>query len=62
MVCMKLHSLCIDRNAVVPNHRCVGDIRERDQWLVYDNPREVDAFHRRVGSGPWHDITANRND
>jgi hypothetical protein len=59
MVCMKLHSLCIDRNVVVPNHRFVGDIRERDQWVVYDNPREDDAFHGRVGSGPWHDITAN---
>jgi hypothetical protein len=41
---MKLHNLCIDRNVAVPNHRFVGDVREGDEWVVYDNAREDNVF------------------
>jgi hypothetical protein len=44
MVCMKLHNLCIDRNVAVPNCRFFDDVREGDQWAVYDNAHEDDVF------------------
>jgi hypothetical protein len=40
---MKLHNLCIDRSDAIPLHRFPDDVRERDQWQVYDNYREDDA-------------------
>jgi hypothetical protein len=59
MVCMKLHNLCIDRNVSVPNYRFVADVREEDEWVVYDNAREDDVFLRGRASGDLRrDITA----
>ena len=46
MVCMKLHNLCIDRNDELPSRRFFADIREGDEWRVYDNPNEDDVFLR----------------
>jgi hypothetical protein len=46
IVCMKLHNLCIDRNDELPSHRFFADIREGDEWRVYDNPNEDDVFLR----------------
>jgi hypothetical protein len=43
----------------VPNHRFVGDVREGDEWVVYDNAREDDVFLRGRASGDRRrDITA----
>ena len=39
MVCMKLHNLCLDRRVEVPSRRFVEDIREHDEWVVFDNAR-----------------------
>ncbi len=59
MVCMKLHNLCIDRNVAVPNHRFAADVREEDEWVVYNNARKDDMFLRGRASGDHrHDITA----
>ncbi len=44
MVCMKLHNFCIDRNVVAPSCRYSEDVREGDEWAVYDNAREDDIF------------------
>jgi len=58
MVCMKLHNLCIDRNDQMPTHRFFSDIRERDQWRVYDNADEDDIFLHGQATGDWRrDIT-----
>ena len=46
MVCMKLHNLCIDRNDELPSRHFFADIREGDEWRVYDNPNEDDVFLR----------------
>ena len=43
MVAMKLHNLCIDRSDIPPVHRHNDDVREGDQWVVYDNYRDDDA-------------------
>jgi hypothetical protein len=40
---MKLHNLCLDRNVEVPIHRYMLDVREDDEWSVYDNYRDDDA-------------------
>jgi hypothetical protein len=39
-----LRKLCIDRNVAVPNHRFFADVREEDEWVVYDNAMEDDMF------------------
>jgi hypothetical protein len=44
MVCMKLHNICIDRNVEMPNQRFDANIREGDEWRVYDNTNEDDIF------------------
>jgi hypothetical protein len=44
MVCMMLHNLCIDRNDQIPTRRFFADIREGDQWRVYDNADDDDIF------------------
>lgn len=59
MVCMKLNNLCIDRNVVAPSTRYYEDVREGDEWAVYDNARENDVFLRGRASGDRRrDITA----
>jgi len=55
---MKLHNLCIDRNDQMPTRRFFADIREGDQWRVYDNADEDDIFLRGRAAGDWRrDIT-----
>jgi ATP-dependent DNA ligase len=51
MVCMKLHNLCLDRRVEVPSRRFVEDIREHDEWVVFDNARENDTDLRGRSSG-----------
>jgi hypothetical protein len=43
---MKLHNLCLDRSSTVPLRRFFEDVQEGDEWVVYDNTREDDAFLR----------------
>ena len=43
MCSMKLHNLCIDRGDSTPTQRFVDDVRDGDQWVVYDNYRDDDA-------------------
>ena len=61
MVCMKLHNFCIDRNVAVPMQRFSEDIREGDEWAVYDNAREDDDmfFRGRATGDRRRDITMN---
>ena len=59
MVCMKLHNICIDRNVEMPSRRFEADIREGDEWRVYDNSNEDDIFLRgRAVGDRRRDITA----
>jgi hypothetical protein len=51
MVCMKLHNFCIDRNVAVPIQHFAEDIRDGDEWAVYDNTREDDVFFRGRATG-----------
>jgi hypothetical protein len=46
LVTMKLHNFCLDRSDAVPLRRFREDIREGDEWAVYDNTREDDNFLR----------------
>jgi hypothetical protein len=48
---MKLHNFCLDRSDRVPLRRFYADIREGDQWAVYDNARDDDAFLRGRATG-----------
>ena len=43
LTCMKLHNLCIDRSDAIPVLRYHEDVRDNDQWQVYDNYRDDDA-------------------
>jgi len=55
---MKLHNLCIDRNDQIPTRTFFADIREGDQWRVYDNADEDDIFLHGQATGDWRrDIT-----
>jgi len=51
MVYMKLHNICIDRNVEIPSCHFIGDVREGDDWVVYDNAREVNIFLRGRSTG-----------
>jgi len=37
---MKLHNFCLDRGGAVPMQRFYEDVREGDQWAVYDNAQD----------------------
>jgi hypothetical protein len=43
MVAMKLHNLCVDRSDTPPVHQFNDDVREGDQWVVYNNYRDDDV-------------------
>jgi hypothetical protein len=43
LVCMKLHNLCLDRNLDIPIHQFSEDVRDGDEWVVYDNYHEDDV-------------------
>ncbi len=43
---MKLHNLCLDRNVDIPIQRYMDDVRNNDQWVVYDNYRDDDVEYR----------------
>ncbi len=43
IVCMKLRNLCLDRNLDIPLHCFSEDVRDGDEWVVYDNYRDDDA-------------------
>ncbi len=51
LVCMKLHNCCLDRSDAVPFRRFREDIRDGDEWAVYDNTREDDNFLRGRATG-----------
>ena len=58
MCSMKLHNLCIDRGDSTPTQCFVVDVRDGDQWVVYDNYRDDDAELRGRPVGDRHrDIT-----
>ncbi len=58
IVCMKLHNLYLDRNLDIPLHRFSEDVRDGDEWVVYDNYRDDDAQLRGYPLGDWRrDIT-----
>ncbi len=44
LVTMKLHNFCIDRSDTIPVHQFYKDVRDEDQWAVYDNTRDDDIF------------------
>ncbi len=44
LVCMKLNNLCLDRNLSVPLRRFYEDVREDDEWVVWDNVQSDDQF------------------
>jgi hypothetical protein len=46
LVTMKLHNFCLDRSDTIPLRRFYEDIREGDQWVVYDNATDDDIFLR----------------
>jgi hypothetical protein len=46
LVTMKLHNFCLDRSDTIPLRRFYEDIREGDQWVVYDNARDDDISLR----------------
>ncbi len=55
---MKLHNFCLDRSDSVPLHHFREDIRDGDEWAVYDNTREDDNFLCGQASGDCrHTIT-----
>jgi len=41
---MKLHNFCLDWVDAVPMRRFYKDVREGDQWAVYDNAQDDDIF------------------
>jgi hypothetical protein len=51
MVCMKLHSLCLDKRAEAPNHHFVEGIVDNDEWVVFDNASENDSKIKSRSSG-----------
>ncbi len=51
MVCMKLHSLCMDRRVQVPAQSFAEDVREGDAWLVHDGTQDDDALLTGRSSG-----------
>jgi hypothetical protein len=51
LACMKLHYLCLDRNIDIPIHRYMDDVRNNDQWVVYDNYRDDDVEYRGHARG-----------
>jgi hypothetical protein len=51
LVYMKLHNLCLDRNLSVPLRRFYEDVREDDEWVVWDNVQDDDQFLRRRATG-----------
>jgi hypothetical protein len=58
VVCMKLHNLCLDRNLDIPVHHFTADVRDGDEWVVYDNYREDDIFlHGHARGDHRRDIT-----
>jgi hypothetical protein len=48
---MKLHNVCIDRNVPVPLSRFHEDMRDGDEWRVYDNTRADDDDYRERAVG-----------
>jgi hypothetical protein len=54
MCCIKLHSICVDRNVPAPMTRFHEDIRTGDEWRVFDNKRDDDADFRERAVGDWH--------
>jgi hypothetical protein len=42
----KLHNFCIDRSDTFPACQFYEDVRDGDQWVVYDNTRDDDLFLR----------------
>jgi hypothetical protein len=57
---MKLHNFCLDRSDTIPLRRFYEDIREGDQWAVYDNARDDDIFLRGRALGDrYRTITQN---
>ncbi len=56
---MKLHNLCINQNAEVPNCMFSVVIQEGDGWVVNDYAREDDVFLCGRATGDHRrDITA----
>jgi hypothetical protein len=41
---MKLHNFCLDWVDAAPMQRFYKDVREGDQWAVYDNAQDDDIF------------------
>jgi hypothetical protein len=41
---MKLHNFCLDKGVAVPRRQFYEDVREGDQWAVYDNAQDDDMF------------------
>jgi hypothetical protein len=57
---MKLHNFHLDRGDAVPMQRFYEDVREGDQWAVYDNARDDDIFlHGRALGDRRRAITQN---
>ncbi len=59
MSSMKLHNLCIDRCDSSPTQRFIDDVRDGNEWVVYDNYRDDDAELRGHPVGDRrHDLTS----
>jgi hypothetical protein len=58
LVTMKLHNFCMDRSDMIPVRQFYKDVREGDQWVVYDNTRDDDIFlhGRAMGDQQWEVI------
>jgi hypothetical protein len=43
LICMNLHNLCLDRNLNIPLNHFSEDVRDGNEWVVYDNDQDDDA-------------------
>ena len=57
---MKLHNLCLNWNVDIPTRRFADDVRDGDEWVVYDNFREDDAAVRGFPRGERCRLITNR--